>query len=236
MASFLVVRANPTLHELTLEKMRGAILNLHFKAGERLIERKLCDELGVSRTVVREVLRHLEAEGLVTMLPHQGPVVAQIDSATAGQIYKIRGALESMAARALVHRDDRAAVVAQLEDAVDAIESALSEGDLRRSMTDTARFYELLFIGSGMTVAWEIIRNLNARINSLRALTLSAYGRTKSGPEDMRRIVRAVSAGDADAAEAACKMHVDHAYEILKEVLKDRNAAREVSRAGETKS
>ncbi|WP_163535827.1 GntR family transcriptional regulator, partial [Klebsiella pneumoniae] len=60
-----VDRSAKTLRELTLEKMREAIVSLRFRPGDRLVERDLCEQLGVSRTVVREVLRHLEAEGIV---------------------------------------------------------------------------------------------------------------------------------------------------------------------------
>jgi GntR family transcriptional regulator, trigonelline degradation regulator len=210
MDDMTVVRSTPTLRELALDKMRGAILSLHFKAGERLVERKLCEQLGVSRTIIREVLRHLEAEGLVTMQPHQGPVVAEID-----------GALESMVARALAQRPDRTEATRELNQAIDTIETAFKSGELSRALGGTAQFYEVLFTQSGMDVAWSIIRNLNARINSLRALTLSAHGRTKTGPEDMREIVRAIAKGDSEAAERACKQHVHHAHEILKQRLKE---------------
>ncbi len=65
-SSLRIDRNQKTLRELTLEKMRDAIIGQYFLPGQRLVERTLCDELGVSRTIVREVLRHLETEGLVT--------------------------------------------------------------------------------------------------------------------------------------------------------------------------
>src|SRR5215467_4635318 len=68
-----VDRSTKTLRERTVERLRDAILNFQFKAGERLVERSLCEKLGVSRTVVREALRQLEAEGLVENLPQHGP-------------------------------------------------------------------------------------------------------------------------------------------------------------------
>ena len=89
-----------TLRELVLEKMRGAILSGRFKSGERLVERTLCDQLGVSRSVVREVIRYLEAEGLVESMPNKGPMVARMDWDQARQIYDIRLLLEQSAAAA----------------------------------------------------------------------------------------------------------------------------------------
>src|SRR5438067_10611348 len=90
-----VDRTTKSLRELTLEKLRDAILDFRFQPGERLVERTLCDRLGVSRTVVREVLRHLEAEGLVETIQNQGPAVTRPDPASAAQVYEIRALLEA---------------------------------------------------------------------------------------------------------------------------------------------
>ena len=89
-----------TLREIVLERMRGAILSGRFKSGERLVERTLCDQLGVSRSVVREAIRYLEAEGLVEIMANKGPMVARMDWAQAAQIYDIRMLLEQSAASA----------------------------------------------------------------------------------------------------------------------------------------
>src|SRR5260370_39642893 len=94
-----VDRSAPTLRELTLEKLRDAISQGFYRPGDRLIERTLCDQLGVSRTVVREVLRHLETEGLVETVAHSGPIVARLDPAQGPETYAIRALLESGAAR-----------------------------------------------------------------------------------------------------------------------------------------
>src|SRR5215475_14545289 len=100
MPDLRIDRNAKTLRELTLDKLRGAIVQGYFRPGARLVERTLCDELGVSRTVVREVLRHLETEGLVDMVSRQGPVVARLDPTQVSEIYELRGLLEANAARA----------------------------------------------------------------------------------------------------------------------------------------
>src|ERR1700758_4152438 len=115
--SLKVERHKATLRELALAKMRTAILDAHFRPGERLVERSLCEELGVSRTVVREVLRHLETEGLVDTIPNQGPIVAMLDAETAAEIYEIRALLEGDAAMACALRADEA-VFARLADCI----------------------------------------------------------------------------------------------------------------------
>ena len=122
-ASLMVQRPGKTLRELALARMRDALLDNHFKPGERLVERDLCDQLGVSRTVVREVLRHLESEGLVSTVGTRGPVVAQTTPEQAMQIYEIRGALEGMAARACALKGD-SATTDGLQEMLDRIKSA----------------------------------------------------------------------------------------------------------------
>ena len=80
-------KAPQTLRDIVQDRMRNAIIEGHFAPGERLVERPLCDQLGVSRTVVRETIRFLEAEGLVEIIPNRGPIVATFNWNQAKQIY-----------------------------------------------------------------------------------------------------------------------------------------------------
>ncbi len=206
-------RSVKTLRELTLEKMRDAILTAYFQPGQRLVERTLCDQLGVSRTVVREVLRHLEAEGLVESIPHQGPIVAKLDADRAAQIYEIRSLLESNAAKACAEQADER-VIAQLAAAVDAIEAAFARDDVRRVLAKTTEFYEAMFAGSGKSMAWEIVQSLNARINRLRAMTIGSSGRGREAVAEMRLLLDAIRRRDPAAAYAASAAHIERVAEI----------------------
>jgi DNA-binding GntR family transcriptional regulator len=183
----------------------------------------LCEQLGVSRTVVREALRHLESEGLVETLPHQGPIVARLDPAQAAQIYELRAALEAIAARACAESAP-AEAVADLDGALERIERGFAAGDLRAVLAATTAFYETLFLSGGKTVAWTIVQSLNARISHLRVATLGSPGRGSTGPAEMRRIVEAVRARDADAAEAACLEHVAQAARIASALARPADA------------
>lgn len=216
--SLRIQRSTTTLRQLALEKMRDAILRFRFRPGDRLVERDLCDRLGVSRSVVREVLRHLEAEGLVETIPHQGPVVARFDPAKVEQIYEIRGLLEAMAAGACAERAD-AAAAERLDRAIDVIDQAFQGGDPPEILEATTAFYDELFRCSGKVVAWEIVRSLNARINHLRGMTITSTNRREAAIPEMRRIQRAIAAGDAEAAAEASREHVRRAANIAREFL-----------------
>lgn len=206
-SSLKIDRSVKTLRELTLEKMRDAILSAYFKPGERLVERTLCDELGVSRSIVREVLRHLETEGLVESIPHQGPVVATLDADKAAQIYEIRALLEGHAARLCAERAD-SALLERLAVINSQIQAAFCADDFHGVLEQTSAFYELMFQGSGQTMAWEVVQSLNARINRLRAMTISSAGRAAEAAEEMRLLVEALLKRDAQAAHDASVAHV----------------------------
>jgi DNA-binding GntR family transcriptional regulator len=215
-------RSTKTLRELALEKMRDGILNFHFRPGERLVERTLCERLGVSRTVVREVLRHLEAEGLVESGPQQGPAVARPDPTKAAQIYEIRALLEAEAARACA-RKATPADISRLRKAIDRNEEAFATGNARDVLKGTTDFYEALFSCAGKDVAWDVVKSLNARINHLRSITISTPGRGVAAIGEMRRILAAIEVGDGDAAYIASMDHVNVVATLAQAALAERS-------------
>ena len=87
------------MSEIIYEKLRQAILEEKFKAGERLIETTIADLLGVSRTPIREAFKQLEADGLIKSIPRKGVIVQGVSLEDALEIYEIREALEGMASR-----------------------------------------------------------------------------------------------------------------------------------------
>lgn len=206
------------LRELVLARMRAAIIAGRFKSGERLVERTLCDQLGVSRSVVREVIRILEAEGLVESAGLKGPVVARLDWEQARQIYDIRLLLESGAAAGCAAVADDG-LRAELRAALAALEAAQSGGET--ALFDaTTRFYEVIFRAAGHHIAWEIVQRLNGRISRLRALTLATTDRHVSGQARMARIAEAIMAGNAEGAAQAVRDHLTEARSIAERLLK----------------
>jgi DNA-binding GntR family transcriptional regulator len=204
-----------TLRELAVDRLRQAIIAGRFAGGERLVERSLCDQLGVSRSVVREAIRYLEAEGLVEIQPRSGPVVAKLDWHRARQIYDIRRLLEADAAASCATRAD-ATVKNRLNDALEALKSAYDSGQADRLLAATTHFYEVIFTSSGNEIAWEIVQRLNGRISRLRAITLASTNRSTSGYAHMQRICSAICANDPSAASAAVNTHLIDAAAIAR--------------------
>lgn len=213
-----VERPSKTLRELALDKVRDAIVEGYFRPGDRLVERDLCAQLGVSRTIVREVLRHLESEGLVTNQANKGPIVAILDLDEARQIYEIRGALEGMAARLCAERRDPD-IVAALEASLKAIRESYAKKDMHAVLTHTTAFYQTLFSKVNRHVAWGVVNLLTVRINHLRSMTIKTRNRDSEGPQQMERIVDAIRLGDGEAAARAALDHVNAACAIAETVL-----------------
>ncbi|WP_292475442.1 GntR family transcriptional regulator [Mesorhizobium sp.] len=211
-------RSAKTLRTLALERMREAIMDFHFQPGERLVERPLCDQLGVSRSVVREVLRQLETEGLVQMIPGHGPAVAKPDLGRTDEIYELRALLEGIAAKACAASatDDQ---IALLDAALAKLLEAWASGVPAEVMRATTKFYEALFESADKRVAWEIVSGLNVRINQLRSMTIASANRREPAIAEMHEIMDAIRSRKPEAAEAAARRHVESAWNIARTAL-----------------
>ena len=215
-----IEHAPTTLRELAVDRLRQAIISGRFTGGDRLVERTLCDQLGVSRSVVREAIRYLEAEGLVETQARSGPVVAKLDWARAQQVYGIRRLLEADAAAACARMADTG-VKDRLRRALANLEAAFGDAAPGRIYEATTRFYEVIFTSAGHDIAWEVVQRLNGRISRLRALTLATTDRRISGPAHMARICAAICSNDPAAAAQAVSDHLTDASEIARILLEN---------------
>lgn len=213
MSNMLKVDRPKTLKENALESLRDAITSDVFKPGERLVERNLCESMGVSRTVVRECIRHLESERLIVGIPNAGFVVATISGDEVKEIYDIRIMLECSAVRSCALNADEA-VVNELHQLREKIANCLQNEDIMQALKLTTEFYKLIFTTGGKHVAWDLVERLNARISRLRALTLSSAGRKTKGPDNLLNIINAIEQKDTDRAEEICKKHLTEAAKI----------------------
>lgn len=199
-------------------RLRQAIVTGHFQPGARLIERELCTLLGVSRTSLREALRQLEGDGLVTNIPHKGMVVTTMTRAEAEEIYAVRAVVEGLAGRLCAERltSDLAAA---LNRAMQQLEAAHQANDLAGLIAAKEQFYQVLLAGCGNRTAGVVLQSLHDRIASLRALTLAQPGRAEASVAEMRRILAAILAADGPAACQACIAHVEQAAKTAATVL-----------------
>lgn len=196
-----------TVQAQTAAKLRDAILSGIFRPGERLVETDLCQRMGVSRTSVREALRRLEAERLVTVQPNRGPSVTEISWDEARHMYDVRAILEGEAAALFATRAAPGAL-ASLRDALEDFDRAVAANNPLDRLSATQRFYDVILEGCGNEVIAELLRGLVARITFLRARSMSRPGRSRVSAVEMRRMFEAIMAGNARAARAAAIQHV----------------------------
>jgi GntR family transcriptional regulator, trigonelline degradation regulator len=216
--SLRIKRQTTTLRQQVLEALRNAILDFQFKPGDRLVERELCEMTGVSRTSVREALRHLESEGLVENVANRGPTVATLTIEDARQIYEVRSALEALAGALFAERASEAQRQA-LVAATRKLEDAFASGDRRRIRQQTSRYYDVLLEGSGNKFVGDMIRGLQARVMFLRSTSMSHPGRAPASLAEMQRITKAIQKRDPKAAHEACRVHIEAARDAALAML-----------------
>ena len=219
--SLRIVQNTPTLRQMTADRLREAILSMHFKPNERLVERDLCDQTGVSRTSVREALRHLESEGLVERRANKGLYVTVVTLEEARQMYEVRGALEPVIARLFVERASEADVKA-LRQAVAHIGASINGKPVRAHVQGLDEFYDVLLRGSGNQVARRIVQTLHARITFLRTITSTkaTLARKRETLALMRGIADAAAERDAREISRRCATFVERSAAFALQVLR----------------
>ncbi|PDT01649.1 GntR family transcriptional regulator [Rhizobium chutanense] len=214
-----IPKVSASLRMQVEEKLRQAIATGRFKPGQRLVERELCEMLGVGRTSVREALRQLEAEGLITSYPHKGPVVSTITYEEAQQLYAVRALLESFAGQQFAENGS-AQDIATLEAAVVEFEAAADSGIGSRLIEAKNAFYDCLMDGSKNLFVRQMLVSLHNRINLLRMTSMTQPGRLRHSIAEIKEISNAISNRNGPVAAAACKHHIDMAAKVALEYLR----------------
>jgi DNA-binding GntR family transcriptional regulator len=205
--STLRIEDVPTVRAIVAQKLRGAIMSGNLKPGQRLVERELCEMMGVSRPSIREALRLLEADGLVNTVPHRGPMVSTISLDEARQLYAARAVLEGYAGRECARLHDPA-VVRRIGDALTRLKAALAGPDMIAILEAKTDFYAALIGGCQNTFIERMLKPLHDRITLLRITSMSQPKRINKSLREVTAIWRAIQSGDEDLAERCCVDHV----------------------------
>jgi DNA-binding GntR family transcriptional regulator len=189
--------------------------------GDRLIERDLCERYEVSRTVIREALRHLEAQGLIEIVPNRGPVVATVSPEEAAWLYEVRANLEALAAECFAERStpaEKKRIAAAVED----VAAYTHAQDMIALLASKDEFYDVLFEGAHNPIIAGLLKTLHVRIRLMRSLSLSAPGRGEHTMSELRAIVAALTKGDGGTASTLAKQHVESAARVVLSRLSER--------------
>ncbi|PHK95428.1 GntR family transcriptional regulator [Pseudoroseomonas rhizosphaerae] len=207
------------------EGLRDAIMTGRFAPGQHLPDRLLCELFGASRSVVREAVRLLEAEGLVTTYPNRGPFVSFLSPAEAEQVYEVRGVLEALAGEGFAQRAS-AGERAELRRVLEALAALPPRGADQAALLALKReFYEVLMRGCRNPLVARMFETIINRNAQLRATSLSDPGRLSGTVAELRRVVEAIEARDAAGAWQACRDHVRSAAEVALRILREHERA-----------
>ncbi len=205
-----------SLRGRVFNKLREDILSGAFHENEELKENTIGLELGVSRTPVREALRQLELEGLVTMIPNKGAYVTGITSKDIHDIYMIRSYLEGLCARwACEHIS---------ETQIEALDEVLYLSDFhaRRSHNDQLveldnKFHDLIYKASGSKILNHVLSDFHHYVERVRKITLAIPDRAAKSSLEHAAILDAIRKRDGDLAEELAHEHIMNSIKNISE-------------------
>jgi GntR family transcriptional regulator, trigonelline degradation regulator len=202
----------PLRRDQAFERLRDAIITGHFAPGTRLIERELCEAMGVSRTSIREVLRRLEAEQLIEVEPRKGPIVARLTRKQVEEIYEVRAMLEA----AIVRRftvEASAENIAALKRINETLSRVRDQGDVVAIVNTARQFIEYMMGVVDHELIGDMLRKLNARISVARVLAISVPGRLQQSARELEIVMEAIERRDAEGAAQSLMNYVRNAGE-----------------------
>lgn len=207
-----------SLSSRVFQKIRDGILEGKYKEHDELRENTIGKELGVSRTPVREALRQLELEGLVTIIPNKGAYVTGISSKDVRDIYMVRSMLEGLCARWATENIT--------EEQLDELEEIifLSEFHIKKegkSNTDQVaaldgKFHAVLYEASNSRILSHILTDFHKYVLMARKTSIVSEERARKSIREHKQILRAIRDKDADLAEQLANEHILHVMQNLK--------------------
>ncbi|MGB3864395.1 MAG: GntR family transcriptional regulator [Xanthobacteraceae bacterium] len=230
MLSKIPVQAAP-LRSRVAERLRQAITSGQLKAGEHLRERELCEQLGVSRTSIRESLRILESEGLINSIPNKGVVVSAMTLKESQDVYDTRAALEGLLVRQFV-RNATDQQIAKLIEIVDTIKKHNANFKVDRFVKLKQRFYDLIIEGADNQIAANALRAIHARVARLWVTSLTNPERADRSEVEIRALVSAIQDRDEEAAVKACADHIASAARNVMQVMVERGHSTSTASSG----
>lgn len=210
------------LREVVYDSLKRSILHGKLKAGQRLIEETLANQVGISRTPVREAFHKLERDDLVSRLPKGGFAVREFTKEDVEEIFGIRIALESYAAYlAAIHITEEK--ISALEKKVNESEQALKRGDDDKAVQLHTEFHDLLYKSCKSKKLTEMINNFRDYFYRYRSALLHAPGGFKTSLSGHHQMIEAMRKKNPKLVERLVRDHLERGKEIvLKEIHEGR--------------
>lgn len=202
------------LREVVCETLRNAIIQGVLKPGERLMEIQVSEELGVSRTPVREAIRKLELEGFVVMIPRRGTYVSDLSIKDINEVFEVRTALDVLAAGMAAERitEDE---LEKMERLLVELGEYIEEDNMEKIVEADSQFHDLLYSASRNSRLVGIINNLREQLTRFRSLSMSYPGRLKEMLGEHTRLVESLGLRNVALAKRLAGEHMANAEQTL---------------------
>jgi len=206
---------NRPLYEDVADRLREQIFSKQLEPGSWLDEQSLANQFGISRTPMREAIKALASEGLVTMKLRRGAYVTEVNRADLEQIFTVLSLLECQTAKdsALKATEDELNLLDHLHHR---LEKAAADRDIEQFFEINGKFHELIQQIAGNRWMNGVIDDLRKVLKLHRRDSLTSTGRLQSSLIEHREILRAILKRDEVAAEAAMRKHFAHGLEALR--------------------
>lgn len=195
-------------------QLRESILDGKYNEYEELKEAAIAEEMGVSRTPVREAFRQLELEGLIQIIPNKGAYVTGITVKDVKDIYAIRSQLEGLCARWATENISREQME-EMEENIFLSEFHAGKGHAEQLAELDNRFHEILYSASNSKMLEHVLREFHEYVLRFRRQSLQDNARGVQFNEEHRRIMEAIREKDADLAEQLANAHIRNAYDNM---------------------
>lgn len=199
-----------SLRARVYNQLQKDILNGIYKSGESLIETKLSEDMGVSRTPIREALRQLELEGLVKCIPNRGAIVQGVTAQDIKDIYTIRMLIEGLAARWAAEKITPEELE-ELKEALELEEFYTLKNDTDHLLRLDSRFHDVIFKASKSKPLMHTLSNFHLYVQRARNVSLSSPERAREALEEHKAIFMAIAAKDPEKAEKLTTEHIRNA-------------------------
>lgn len=202
------------LRDVVFNTLRQAILTGELKPGERLMEIHLADRLGVSRTPIREAIRKLELEGLVTMIPRRGAEVAQITEKSMQDVLEVRRALDVLCVELACDRI-REEQLEQLKNACTVFEKAVHTKDAKEIARADVDLHNIIVEAADNRRLIQLVNNLSEQMYRYRFEYIKDISQHQRLIREHRIIYESIVRKDKETAAQAAKLHIDNQEQAI---------------------
>lgn len=208
-----------SLGDYVFERLKEAIIHGEMAPGSRIIESRIADALGISRTPIREAIHKLDRAGYLRRLSQGGFTVVSLTRDDIEEVFGIRSILESYAARlaTIKHKEEE---LRPLEDKIKEYQSCLEEGHIDALYRINTEFHDMLYKLSRSPKLVKMIGDLKDQIYRFRKILLSEEGMAKISDEDHRKMLKAMKMGNPDRVESLVKDHILRGQKLVLKKLK----------------